>query len=429
MGERLEIKDFDILGLITLKDVKDIEKYVTPIKRNGEENPVEYLSRSKEYYNVKTMTELSESREELKKLLDRRITKRNFVILENMLNCSGKVYFKKMENYILDKKDANKKIEMDMARKCLEEDVKNIIVCLSKKGLISVDPSFVLPTGEMNSEKRLIEMDNKAMLYAFCKALDLGENTREKEVLTPGYGSLYIGPFMKAMYGCNYTNLIKSKYIKDTKPANSEMGLIDLISSDRIFKERKKIVLLDDNIGTGQTMEEIKEELNQLGILNEDIESGAIQYNWINYYRITVGDKKNDKKGNKIKRFNIEDYNILSPLNYYGHNLCDSAIDMLHSSGVEYINYLESKSYRIPGYNDLIGSIERGFQYAEMSGVMLSPNYSYIQRKQREIKQPIEEYKDKKEKPTISAQANINNIIKTIIEFSEDTKTIKERTN
>ena len=428
MEESIEIKDFDILGLITLKDVKDIEKYVTPIKRNGEENPVEYLSRSKEYYNVKTMTELSESREELKKLLDRRITKRNFVILENMLNCSGKVYFKKMENYILDKSDANKR-EMHIARKCLEEDVKNIIVCLSKKGLISVDPSLVLPKGEMNSEKRLIEMDNKAMLYAFCKALDFGEDIKEKEILTPGYGSLYIGPFMKAMYGCNYTNLIKSKYIKETNPINNQMRFIDLMSSDRILEEGKKIILLDDNIGTGKTMEEIKEELNQLGVESKNIQSGAVQYNWINYYKITVGDKMNDKRGNKIKRFNIEDYNILSPLNYYGHNLCDSAIDMLHSSGIEYINYLKSKSYRIPGYNDLIGAIERGFQYAEMSGVILSPNYSYIKRKQREIKQPIEEYKDKKEKPTISAQGIIDNIIKTTIGFSKDAKTIKERTN
>ena len=215
MEERLAIKDFDILGLIILQDVKGIEKYVTPVK-NQKGELEGYLSRSKEYYNVKTMTELSADREKLKGMLDRRPTKRNFVILENMLNCSGKVYFKKMEQYVLNKSKENKE-QMDLAQRCMEEDVKNIIVLLSEKGLINVDSSLVLPIGETNSEKRLIEMDNKAMLYVFCKALNLGTEARSKELLTPGYGSLYIGPFMKAIYGCDYTNLLKSKYINETK--------------------------------------------------------------------------------------------------------------------------------------------------------------------------------------------------------------------
>ena len=31
MEETVEIKDFDILGLITLRSIKGIEKYVTPV--------------------------------------------------------------------------------------------------------------------------------------------------------------------------------------------------------------------------------------------------------------------------------------------------------------------------------------------------------------------------------------------------------------
>ena len=426
MEERLDIKDFDILGLITLKDVRGIEKYVTPIKTEETGEPIEYLSRSKEYYNVKTMTELSEAREELKRLLDRRITKRNFVILENMLNCSAKVYFKKMEQYILNKTDANRD-EMNLARECLEEDVRNIIVCLSKKGLITVNPALVLPKGEMNSEKRLIEMDNKAMLYVFCKSLESMGNLRDTEVLTPGYGSIYIGHFMKTLYGCDYTNLLKSKYIKEINPTSSKTKLTDLISSDRILEGTKPILLLDDNIGTGQTMQEIKNELNELGIDSQKVKSGAVQYNWINYYRITVGDKRNDKEGNKIKRFNIEDYDIVTPLNYYGHNLGDSAIDRLHSSGTEYICYLKSKSYRIPGYNDLIGAIERGLQYSEMSGVTLTSTYNYVKRKEREAREPIPEYEGKIEKPTESATNIINNVIKNVSAFVEDSKTMTEK--
>lgn len=62
--EKLNLRDFDITGMIILNDVEGIEKYVTPVKENGK--VVNYLSRSKEYYNVKNMTELALQREELK---------------------------------------------------------------------------------------------------------------------------------------------------------------------------------------------------------------------------------------------------------------------------------------------------------------------------------------------------------------------------
>ena len=159
MDEKLDFKDFDIIGLITLKDIAEIEKYVTPVKENGQ--VITYLSRSKEYYNVKSMTELALQREELKTRLTRGLTKRNFVILENMLNCSGKVYFKKFEQYVINGKNESDRIQLNRAEECLMEDVKNLLVILQQKGLIEVDPGKILPAGEENSEKRAIEMDIK----------------------------------------------------------------------------------------------------------------------------------------------------------------------------------------------------------------------------------------------------------------------------
>ena len=103
MDTKLELTDFDLLGIIKLNDVQGIEDYVTPIIRNGKIEG--YLSRSKEYYNVKTMAELAFEREKLKSKLTRELSKRNYVILENMLNCSGKVYFRKLEDYILNGSD------------------------------------------------------------------------------------------------------------------------------------------------------------------------------------------------------------------------------------------------------------------------------------------------------------------------------------
>ena len=423
MEETLNINDFDILGLITLRDIKGLEKYVTPIVEGNQVMFQRYLSRSKEYYNVKTMSELSEEREKLKRLLDRRPTQRNFVILENMLNCSGKVYFKKMEQYIKSR-TIQKEEEMSRARECMEEDLRNIITILSKKGLINVRESNILPGGFENSERRLIEMDNKAMLYLFADSLNFLKDNENIETLTPGYGSLYIGPTLKVMYGWDYTNLLKSKYIKSTMPDTEKTDMIELVSTDRVFGEGKEVLLLDDNIGTGQTMEEIKNQLHNNGI--DKVISGAIQYNWINYYRIGIGEKRLDKKGNKIQRFKAQNYDIISPMNYYGHKLCERAISMLHSSGEEYIAYLNSKSYRLPGYSDLIGSIERGMQFAEMSGLRLSDKYDYKKRRERYPQELLDEYKDP-ESLNDAQKAITEDIIKTITDYTKDKETIHVR--
>ncbi len=149
-----------------------------------------FLSRSREYYNVKSMSELASCREELKMKLTQEISRRNFVILENMANCSGRVYFKMFERYILNKKKLRYiEKKMERARKCLLEDVKNIMTILQGEGKIEINPDKVLPYGDENSEQRAIEMDNKAMLYLFAKTLKLNKSPDEIEILTPGYGA------------------------------------------------------------------------------------------------------------------------------------------------------------------------------------------------------------------------------------------------
>ncbi len=361
MNEKIDLKDFDIIGIISLNDVDGIEKYVTPVRID--DKIVTYLSRSKEYYNVKSMTELALEREELKNKLTRELTKRNFVILENMLNCSGKVYFKKFEEYITKGKNEKIRFQLQQAEKCLIEDVKNILVLLQNKGLIEIDPCNILPVGDENSAKRSIEMDNKAMLYMFTKSLKMNTDSKKIEILTPGYGSIYLGPFFKAMYGYDFTNILKSKYISESRSlCNDEIS--SLMSSNRPFNTNKTIVLLDDNIGTGATLSEIKYQLNRSNV--NCIISGAVQYNWRNYYRVSIGEKKD------IDRFEISDFDIITPFNYAGHKLYKHAIDQLHSSGLEYIEYLKSKSYRKQNCCDLEGSVQRALICAQNTGLVLT---------------------------------------------------------
>lgn len=383
MGERLGLKDFDILGIITLKEVEGIEKYVTPVKKEGR---IEYyLSRSKEYYNVKNMTELALEREELKQKLTREMSKRNFVILENMLNCSGKVYFKKIEQYISSGKNKYYAKQLEKAKRCLMEDVKNILVILERKGLISIDEDNILPVGEENSEKRSIEMDNKAMLYTFAKSLKMRKKPEDVEIVTPGYGSVYIGPFFYAMYGYDFTNVLKSKYIEESNLISKDK-ITSLMSSNRAFDEGKLVLALDDNIGTGATMLELQEELKKSGVKN--ILSGAIQYNWRNYYRVTIGDKK------EIDRFEVSDFDILSPLNYAGHKMYKHAIDLLHSSGNSYIDYLKAKSYRKDEYSDLEGAIKRSVDCAKKTGLTLEGDSELVDNKEYDNEQILPRYKN-----------------------------------
>ena len=68
---------------------------------------------------------------------------------------------------------------------------------------------------------------------------------------------------------------------------------------------------------------------------------GAVQFNWRNYYRVSVGEKKD------IDRFETSDFDIITPINYAGHKLYRNAKNLLLSSGgADYIKYLESKAYR-----------------------------------------------------------------------------------
>ena len=113
-------------------------------------------------------------------------------------------------------------------------------------------------------------------------------------------------------------------------------------------------------------------------------------------------------------------------MNYYGHKLCERAISMLHSSGEEYIAYLNSKSYRLPGYSDLIGSIERGMQFAEMSGLRLSDKYDYKKRRERYPQELLDEYKDP-ESLNDAQKAITEDIIKTITDYTKDKETIHVR--
>ncbi len=93
--ENINLADFDVMGIFTLNEVTGIEEYVTKMSDG------QYLSRSKKYYESKNFTELSIDRDFLSTQLTMENSRRNFVILENMLNASAKVYYASLKDHIL----------------------------------------------------------------------------------------------------------------------------------------------------------------------------------------------------------------------------------------------------------------------------------------------------------------------------------------
>ena len=184
-NERLHLYEFDSNGIFDLEDATGIENLVSPL-RNGR-----YLSRNSSFYEAKTYSELSDDRKKLSKLLTEDFSKRNFVILEYLANSSAKVYFEELK-----KKIENQYNQVIEAQKCFEEDCANIVRFFKNEPLQNI--IYDLPDGKSKILERHIELDNKQILYMFCSNLKF--NT-PKHIITPGLGSIFVGPMLKSMYG------------------------------------------------------------------------------------------------------------------------------------------------------------------------------------------------------------------------------------
>ena len=216
---------------------------------------------------------------------------------------------------------------------------------------------------------RNIECNNMALLYVFAKSLMPPKNY---SVLNAGLGGVFIGPFFKSIYNIDWTNVLKSKYVKSETLQTS--NIMDRIVDNNMLS--RNILFLDDNVGTGDTMREVKQELQQNGYC---VKCGAVQYNWINYYRVFTGEKS-------IAKFETRDIDYVTQFNYPGHKLLEHVIDIFKGVrdcngeliagdncfmdvGENYRKYKERKHYFD---NDLIALQDKSKKYAGMANISLN---------------------------------------------------------
>lgn len=350
MNKTLDLSKFDILGMFQLDDNIGVEKLVSPLE-NGK-----FLSRKYSYYKQFSFTKCSELREHMKGLLKGQTDQQKlFVIYENMLNLSAKVFYKTLQ------KEGCKDTESyKQAKACFENDCYNLLAVILDKPLMA--DKFVLPKSDELIDARQIELDNKSLLLTFCSQLNLDKN---QNILLTGMGGIYLAPFTKIMYGCDYGIAPLSAYAgaKDLLE-NDELEIKNYLDNPAILKS-KDILFLDDNVGTGDTMKEIKHLLSKEGI---DLKCGAVQYNWINYHKVEIGEKD-------INRFNTKEIEYVTPFNYPGNKLLKHAIDLhLCASADEYVEYIKSKSYLAEGISDIDALQKKGERYAEACGITFDEN-------------------------------------------------------
>lgn len=346
--EKVNLYEFDSNGLIELDDITGIENLVEPLN-NGR-----YLSRNASYYEAKTYSELAHERKKLREILTDDISKKNFVILEYLSNASAKVYFEELK-----KKIDNQENNVTEAQQCFEEDCANIVKFFRNEPLQK--PIYYLPEGDSEILERHIEMDNKQILYMFCSNLKFSQ---PKHILTPGLGSIFVGPVLKSMYGFDYTNILFSLYSKDDKlrDISTKKSFEDICSNNLWNTTNNELILIDDNVGSCNTMNTIREQLKERG---RSCKFGAIKYNWNFYNQVKHGELDH-------QTFDVEEVDFLTILDDPGYWIMRDSINALKETGGDaYVKIMKQDGFHQDKIPDIQVLMQLAEKYSQSAGVDL----------------------------------------------------------
>ena len=327
--QTLRYSDFDILGTIKLSkdEVEGLTDYITPVRnekgivqreqmkgfvtpvRDKDGNITHYLSRSSLYYQQNlTYTDRQNQHSYLSSLLATagKFGKRTFVIAENMLNNSARVFYSESVKRIYGIPG-----DYETARECFLNDCKLVRSILRNEDY-EYTPTTLL-TGKETTEGRQIELDNKALLDLFARSLQL-KNPQDTAILNPGFGSLYLGPFVKLEnedkgLDVDWENIHLSIYAKNSGSVSRKAEAIEKLKSttpvktristgessiasymtnpERFFNKHTHFVVLDDNMGTAETARVISTGLKN--IYDCDVDKVATMNNWVNYAKVYNG--------------------------------------------------------------------------------------------------------------------------------------------
>lgn len=344
--EREYILKTDVLGVFELNpNSSSIIPYITNIDGNN------YLSRNYEqYYIFEDEKDLLSRRDVLINILlrDNNLTQdEKYILLENIMNISARIYYLSCINNVIDKNNQNYLENQG----CFVNDITNFINFING---VNIDMTFntfketnySFDVFDILSKKKQIELDNKIFVYNYVRLLNSilkKLDIRKYLIVTPGFGSMYLGPFMSAMYNIDFCNLLYSQYKKTgIIKIDNWSNIFYLVTNNEIIK-KQKLILLDDNIGTGTTMKKIREELEKHGY--NICLCGAYQYTFDRLQEYSI-------KSRNQELFNPLEIDLLTPINYPRHQIIETAVAKLSISAGDYIDYLKMFGYHSNNCSD-----------------------------------------------------------------------------
>lgn len=238
-----------------------------------------YFSRNyKQYYIFDSVKELLIRREKIIKILINNKNLSNdekYVLLDNLLNISVRLYYLSGLNNIIEEQTniINKNYEM------LVCDIINFVsfilqleIPLNFKEYENVRHSF--NAQEVLQTKRRIEIDNKVHILKYInEIIKLLDRMKLEDyfVVTVGYESIYLGPFLSSLTDKYSSMLICNEFKKNGGVKIDEINQLRNLIADSSKINNRPIVLLNDSMKPRTIIEEIKSYLISSGYEVEHI--------------------------------------------------------------------------------------------------------------------------------------------------------------
>lgn len=186
-----------------------------------------------------------------------------------------------------------------------------------------------------------------------------------------------------------YTNILFSLYSKDEKLRNiSERKAVDELFSDDVWSTTSnELLLIDDNVGSCNTMNTIRKQLKERG---KSCRFGAIKYNWNFYNQVKHGELDHPT-------FDVEKVDFLTILDELGYWIMRDSIKALKEEGGDaYVQVMQQEGLRQENIPDILFLMQLAEKYSRSAGVDLYDMDSGNIKKSsaflcRKLKEQIEE--------------------------------------
>ena len=165
------------------------------------------------------------------------------------------------------------------------------------------------------------------------------------------------------MYGFDYTNILFSLYSKDEKlrDISARKNFEDILSNDLWKTTENQLVLIDDNVGSCNTMNTIRKQLEER---NRSCRFGAIKYNWNFYNQVKHGELEHPT-------FDVKEVDFLTILDDPGYWIMRDSINALkEKNGDAYVEVMKQEGLRQdknPDIEILMQLAERYSQNADIN--------------------------------------------------------------